>query len=129
MLLKSEDPMVRARSVGIFHNLSVDIVSIIPITATGCLSVLASLLRDNSADICTAAVGTLQNLSRDSTTRDVLIQMGAIDYVSDLLFASDVTCQVTASSLFTSVFIYGKYLSIEFFFFCYSFCRLRQLER
>ena len=96
VLLEAEDDSVRARAVGVMHNLSVDMVSIIPIVETSCVSVLVYLLRDPSSEICTASAGTLQNLSRDSVTRERIVDCGAIDFLSDLLFASDVDCQIAA---------------------------------
>lgn len=76
------------------HNLSVDIVSINCILETGCIPALVLLLRDSSAEICRAAAGTIQNLSRDVVARAAIVETGAVDYLSDLLFASDIACQV-----------------------------------
>lgn len=93
--LSHEDTAVRARAVGVIHNLSVDAVSIVPIRETGCVSQVIHLMRDSSAEICHAAAGTIQNLSRDPDTRAALVEEGALEYLSDLLFASDISCQVT----------------------------------
>lgn len=96
VFLSAEDTAVRARAVGVLHNISVDMISIIPITDTGCVSVLVQMLADSSTEICTAVAGTLQNLARDSVTRECIIECGALESLSDLLFASDIDCQVAA---------------------------------
>ena len=98
--LSSEDQTVRARAVGVVHNLSVDIISINPIIETQCLPALICLLRDSSTEICRAAAGTIQNLSRDIAARSVIVNSGALEYLSDLLFASDITCQVSLYDYF-----------------------------
>lgn len=88
------DEAIRARAVGSIHNLSVDVVSIQPIMRTQCLPALVQMLRDPSSEICRAAAGTIQNLSRDIAVRGEVVSSGALEYLSDLLFASDVSCQV-----------------------------------
>jgi hypothetical protein len=80
--------------VGVIHNLSVDAISIAPIVETHCVPMLINLMRDPSADVCRAAAGTIQNLSRDVEARKAIMDAGALEYLSDLLFASDITCQV-----------------------------------
>jgi hypothetical protein len=97
--LAHEDLAVRARAVGVIHNLSVDAVSIAPIADTHCVPTLINLMRDPSADVCRAAAGTIQNLSRDVEARKAIMDAGALEYLSDLLFASDITCQVRAPVL------------------------------
>lgn len=86
---------MRARAVGAVHNLSVDVVSIAPIVDCQCIPALVALLRDPSIEICRAAAGTVQNLSRDMPVRAAIVSTGALEYLSDLLFANDITCQVT----------------------------------
>lgn len=85
---------MRARAVGVVHNLSVDAVSIVPILDTHSVPMLTELMRDPSTEICRAAAGTIQNLSRDPEARTEIVRCGAVEYLSDLLFASDVSCQV-----------------------------------
>jgi hypothetical protein len=97
-LLNHDDAAVRARAVGIVHNLSVDAVSIVPILETRCVPQLVELMRDSSTEICRAAAGTIQNLSRDPEARAVIVGAGALEHLSDLLFASDVACQVIVIS-------------------------------
>lgn len=80
--------------MGVIHNLSVDIVSIAPIVECQCISALVALLRDPSMEICRAAAGAIQNLSRDIAVRTTMVDSGAVDYLSDLLFANDIDCQV-----------------------------------
>lgn len=92
--MSDDNTTVRMRSVGVIHNLSVDIISINLIMETNCILALIELLRDSSADICRAAAGTIQNLSRDTIAKKCIVDAGAIDYLSDLLFASDIACQV-----------------------------------
>lgn len=92
--LTHEDVAVRARAVGVIHNLSVDTVSIVPILETGCVPQIIGLMRDSSPEICHAAAGTIQNLSRDPDARAAIVAEGALEYLSDLLFASDIACQV-----------------------------------
>jgi hypothetical protein len=67
-----------------------------------CVPALILLLRDSSPEICRAAAGTIQNLTRDSEARKVVVDAGALEFLSDLLFASDVSCQVrfTKSSVY-----------------------------
>ena len=93
--LTSEETLVRARSVGVIHNLSVDGVAISLIVESGCTPLLVSLLRDSSAEICRSAAGTIQNLSRDTHARQLIVDAGVVEHISDLLFASDVPCQVS----------------------------------
>lgn len=80
--------------MGAIHNLSVDIVSIAPLVECRCIPALVIMLRDPSIEICRAATGTIQNLSRDISVRASIVDSGALDYLSDLLFANDITCQV-----------------------------------
>jgi len=93
--LTSEETLVRARSVGVIHNLSVDGVAISLIVESGCTPLLVSLLRDSSAEICRSAAGTIQNLSRDAHARQLIVDAGVVEHISDLLFASDIPCQVS----------------------------------
>lgn len=93
--LDHEDSVVRARAVGVIHNLSVDAVSIAPILETRCVPMLVALMRDSCAEICRSAAGTIQNLARDPVAREQVVDGGALEYLSDLLFASDITCQVS----------------------------------
>lgn len=95
--LSNENEHVRARAVGAVHNLSVDVVSIAPLVECRCIPALVVLLRDPSIEICRAATGTIQNLSRDISVRASIVDSGALDYLSDLLFANDITCQVKPS--------------------------------
>lgn len=55
---------------------------------------LVRLLQDTNPDVCVAATGTLQNLSRDPVVRTMIVDANAVEYLTDLLFASDVSCQV-----------------------------------
>jgi len=109
--LVAEESVIRARAVGVVHNLSVDIVSINCIVETGCIPALVRLLRDSSAEICRAAAGTIQNISRDIVARAAIVETGALDYLSDLLFASDVACQIAAVG--TILNIVGSSLETE----------------
>ena len=56
---------------------------------------LVTLLHDPSAEICHAAAGTIQNLSRENTSREMVLQIPeSLVRLIDLLYASDCKCQV-----------------------------------
>lgn len=93
--LSSEDAMIRARAIGAIHNISVDMVSIQPIYSTpNSIEAIVNLLRDDNHEVCQAASGTLQNLSRDALVRESILASKALMYLTDLLCSSEVDCQV-----------------------------------
>lgn len=94
--LVSIDAKVRSRSTGIIHNLSVDMVSIVIIREMDCIPLLVNLLRDCILETCQAAAGTLQNMSREFSSKELILNSSAIQHLTDLLVSSDVQCQVAA---------------------------------
>jgi hypothetical protein len=98
MFMISDNMTVRARAVGTIHNLSADPVAISAIRELNNYSgipMLISLLHDPSPELCHAAAGALQNLSRDNTARKIIVSIPeALPRLIDLLFGSDVKCQV-----------------------------------
>lgn len=96
LFLNSDDDIVRARAVGTIHNISADSLSIYYIRETNCISSLIALLHDHSPDICHAAAGTIQNLSREVCSKDLILSSGAVPYLSDLLCGDNVDCQIAA---------------------------------
>jgi hypothetical protein len=58
---------------------------------------LIALLRAPSAAVCGSAAGALQNLSRESSARREIREMGAVVPLADLLFGDDVQSQVCAA--------------------------------
>jgi hypothetical protein len=63
-MLSSTDELVRARAVGCVHNISADTVALMVLREVGCIPALVSLLREHSPEVCQAAAGALQNMSR-----------------------------------------------------------------
>ena len=85
-------------NLGTIHNLSADAVAIAGIRECNNYSgipMLITLLHDPSTEICHAAAGTLQNLAREREARDMIfgVPEGLVRLI-DLLFCSDVKCQV-----------------------------------
>jgi len=54
-----------------------------------------SLLTDSSVEVCQAAAGALQNMSREVSARELIMSGGAIPPLCDLLFGNDILCQVS----------------------------------
>lgn len=94
----SDELVVRARAVGTIHNLSSDPLAIALIRDSGnyaAIPLLVTLLHDPSAEVCHAAAGTLQNLARDISSREMMHTIPeCLERLIDLLFANDVKCQV-----------------------------------
>jgi hypothetical protein len=84
--------------MGVFHNLSVDIVSIQMIVETRCISAIIHSIRSTNTDICSAAIGTLINLIRDPNIRVQALDMGVLDGILETLCHEDVDCQIAALS-------------------------------
>jgi hypothetical protein len=97
--LSSSDELVRARAVGCIHNMSADVVSISLLREIGSITPLLCLLRDHSPEVCQAAAGTLQNMSRETRSRTLILDANATPLLLDLLFSADITCQVSRKSL------------------------------
>ena len=97
-LLASENHKVRDRTIGCLHNLSSDSTSIREIRELGALPGLVSMLSTCTPSACTAAAGTIQNISREPLSRDLLLQNhpNVIEALSNLLFGSDVQGQANA---------------------------------
>lgn len=99
-LCSSQDENVRLRAVGSVHNISTDPVAVsVLLSGDGshCLDRIVPLLRDSCTEICRASAGTLQNLARDTSAREVLaVYDGAVAGLVDLLLSADMHCQVAA---------------------------------
>ena len=61
------------------------------------MPLLIQLLRVPSAPVCGSAAGALQNLSRETSARKEIRQLGAVVPLADLLFGDDVQSQVCAA--------------------------------
>lgn len=85
---------VRSRAVGVVHNLSIDLASILPLREAGTIPVLVQVLRDNSSHNCQAASGTLQNMSRETASKQIILESSGLKALIDLLFSGSVDCQV-----------------------------------
>lgn len=92
--LESNDPLVRARASGVVHNISADSSSIRLLRETECIPAVVHLLRDEAVEVCQASAGTLQNMSREVRARELILECEAIEPLTDLLFGTDVQCQV-----------------------------------
>ena len=98
-LLTSTHSVVRDRAIGCVHNLSSDSTSIREIREMGAIPGLVSLLSSCSPTACTAAAGTIQNISREPLSREVLMKdhPNVVESLSDLLFGNDVQGQACAA--------------------------------
>lgn len=93
--LRSENGQLRARAIGVLHNFSIDPLSISVIRDVDCISSIVLLIRDPSLEVCQAAVGTIQNISRESCTRQLLLEStDIISNLFDLVTSNSVDCQV-----------------------------------
>jgi len=101
--LQSDDDLVRARCTGTVHNLSVDIGAIKFLREADCLQFLVTLLKDPSIEICQAAVSSLQNISRETLSRQLLIDYNVVPILSELVCSNDVHCQVAASGALLNI--------------------------
>ena len=99
-LMKSNDPVLQARTVGAIHNISSDTFSIHMIREAGAIDILISHLQSPYKGVCGSAAGAIQNLSREVACRNIICKNEkAVESLSDLLFGSDieaVSCAVGA---------------------------------
>ena len=92
--LLSDDDLVRARAVGVLHNLSAEVTSLRLLRECMCISPIISLLADASPEICQAAVGALQNISREEASRVFMLEQGVVPRLVDILFSDNMQSQV-----------------------------------
>lgn len=93
--LSNANDLVRARACGCIHNFSVDTTTLSMLREINCIPSLISLLREFSLEVCQAAAGALQNISRETASRSCIMENEhAIPYLTDLLVSSDIKCQV-----------------------------------
>jgi hypothetical protein len=95
--------VIRARSLGTIHNLSVDTVAIVPLMNTGCISTLVQILKESNEETCALALGTLQNLTRDHNAKLQAHDAGVLPIVVGLLMSPSVPCQVAALGTFMNL--------------------------
>jgi hypothetical protein len=43
--------------------------------------------------ICSSAAGAIQNLSREEASKQLIVEIGGVPYLTDLLFGTDVQTQ------------------------------------
>jgi hypothetical protein len=95
--LSSHIPTIRARACGILHNISVDSQFISILREGNIIALLSTLLQDNDMDTLRAVVGTLQNLSRELSSRNIIVNIPCIiEGLIDLVLGADVLCQTAA---------------------------------
>ena len=56
------------------------------------------------AAICSSAVGALQNVSREVQSCAQILELGGVEPLSDLLFATDVQAQVAAAGALLNIY-------------------------
>lgn len=95
--LLSDEELVRARSVGVLHNLSAEVTSLRLLRECMCISPVISLLADPAAEICQAAVGALQNISREEASRLFMLEQGVVPKLVSILFGDNMQSQVCQS--------------------------------
>jgi hypothetical protein len=97
-LMRSDDPGIRARASGVIHNISIDIHSIHVIRELDGIPMLIELLKDFSVEVCQAVAGTIQNISRETFSRSLILekQEVVIQNLFDLVVSNDVNCQVAS---------------------------------
>jgi hypothetical protein len=93
-LLLSDDELVRARAVGVMHNVSAEVTSLALLRESMCISPVVSLLADPSAETCQAAVGALQNMSREEASRQFMLEQGVVPKLVNILFCDNMQSQV-----------------------------------
>ena len=92
--LLSEDDMVRARAVGVMHNISAEVSSLRMLRECMCISPVITLLTDFSPEVCQAAVGALQNMSREEESRVFMLDHGVVGKLVSILFCDNMQSQV-----------------------------------
>jgi hypothetical protein len=118
-LLSSASCRVRARGVGVLHNLSSDPKSVRQIREGKGIAPLIALLdafncsdhnvgdqqtRTVSLSVAAGAAGTLQNMSREGHSRRMISESPqAVEALASLLFVEDVQCQVCAAGALVNV--------------------------
>jgi len=94
--LSSHDDYVRARASGAIHNISADSQSIRILRETYCIPTIISLLHDPVIETCQSCAGLLQNMSREIRSKEMILESEAVTPLTELLFGSDIQCQVAA---------------------------------
>ena len=97
-LMRSDDHVVRARASGVIHNISIDTQSIHIIRDLNVIQVSIELLKDFSVEVCQAVAGTIQNMSRETFSRALILEQEqtVIQNLFDLVVSNDVNCQVAS---------------------------------
>lgn len=96
-LLQSNNEQFRTRASEILHNLSIEMQYIIRLREAGVLSHLVELLVDPSVEVCRAVAGTIQNISHEVFSRDILLDLPHLRLrLIGLLTGSDASCQAAA---------------------------------
>jgi hypothetical protein len=92
---------VQTRAIGLIHNLSVDVSSIILLTELGFIDIVLQLLilYPYDEEVAPLALGTLQNLTRDPHVREIVYAKDGLDVVVHHLMSPYVPCQVAALSI------------------------------
>jgi hypothetical protein len=65
---------------------------------------LVDMLGAPQPSICSSAVGTLQNVSREVQSSHQILELEGVGPLSDLLFATDVQAQVAAAGALLNIF-------------------------
>eukprot|EP00736_Rhodelphis_marinus_P010794 Rmarinus@m.23705 len=103
-LMASTNLKVQTRAVGAIHNLSSDCECVVLIRdSESGIEDLVKLLGSPHPSICASAAGALQNCSREVECRDVVKDAGAVPLLVNLLFGSDVQCQVCAAGALLNI--------------------------
>lgn len=71
----------------------------------GLLQGIVLLLKDPSVEVCQAAALVLQNASRESESKLLMMNdLQALPFLTDLLFCDDITCQAAATGALLNLF-------------------------
>ena len=96
------DDITAARASRSLHNLT--LIPFLCAHAAGCLPGVVKLLGSCSHMACAAAAGTIQNISREPASRELLLHKhAATEPLSDLLFGSDVQAQACAAGALLNI--------------------------
>lgn len=133
--LLSDDDLVRARSIGVLHNISAEVTSLRLLREAMCISPIISLLTDASPEICQAAVGALQNISREEVSRLFMLEHGVVPKLVEILFSDNMQSQVYGliciylGLAYIFLFLFLRYALLELCLICWDLLWLKRKQK
>jgi hypothetical protein len=102
--LVSENDTVRARAIGVIHNVSAEVSAIPSLRESMCIAPIIALLGDSAAEVCQAAVGSLQNISREEESRQFMLDHNVVPKLVSILLGCNIQSQVSFNISRTQIF-------------------------